>query len=69
MEAVNILIEALPYIKKFHKKKIMIKYGGHAIIDAQAKSSTARDTVLLKYVGHETHSSAWWRSRNFSFNE
>ncbi|MDD1774270.1 MAG: acetylglutamate kinase [Methanobacterium sp.] len=51
METVNILVEALPYIKKFHKKKIMIKYGGHAMIDSQAKSSTARDTVLLKYVG------------------
>jgi acetylglutamate kinase len=53
METVNILIEALPYIKKFHHKKIMIKYGGHAMIDAEAKSSTARDTVLLKYVGME----------------
>ncbi|MDP3066437.1 MAG: acetylglutamate kinase [Methanobacteriaceae archaeon] len=51
METVNILIEALPYIKKFHQKKIMIKYGGHAMIDHAAKSSTARDTVLLKYVG------------------
>ena len=51
METVNILIEALPYIKKFHKKKVMIKYGGHAMIDADAMSSTARDTVLLKYVG------------------
>jgi acetylglutamate kinase len=51
METVNILIEALPYIKKFHQKKILIKYGGHAMIDAAAKSSTARDTVLLKYVG------------------
>jgi acetylglutamate kinase len=51
METVNILIEALPYIKKFHQKKIMIKYGGHAMIDSQAKSNTARDTVLLKYVG------------------
>jgi acetylglutamate kinase len=51
LETVNILIEALPYIKKFHQKKIMIKYGGHAMIDAAAKSSTARDTVLLKYVG------------------
>jgi acetylglutamate kinase len=51
METVNILVEALPYIKKFHKKKIMIKYGGHAMIDSIAKSSTARDTVLLKYVG------------------
>ncbi|OED30151.1 acetylglutamate kinase [Methanosphaera sp. WGK6] len=47
----NVLIEALPYIKKFHDKKIMIKYGGHAMIDENAMSSTARDTVLLKYVG------------------
>ena len=47
----NVLIEALPYIKKFHDKKIMIKYGGHAMIDEAAMSSTARDTVLLKYVG------------------
>jgi acetylglutamate kinase len=53
MKTVNILIEALPYIKKFHKKKIMIKYGGHAMIDENAMESTARDTVLLKYVGME----------------
>lgn len=50
---VNILVEALPYIKKFHSKKILIKYGGHAMIDEDAMSSTARDTVLLKYVGME----------------
>jgi len=50
MKTVNILVEALPYIKKFHKKKIMIKYGGHAMIDENAMESTARDTVLLKYV-------------------
>lgn len=53
MKTVNILIEALPYIKKFHKKKILIKYGGHAMIDECAMESTARDTVLLKYVGME----------------
>lgn len=53
MKTVNILIEALPYIKKFHKKKILIKYGGNAMIDAHAMESTARDTVLLKYVGME----------------
>lgn len=53
MKTVNILIEALPYIKKFHKKKILIKYGGHAMIDEKAMESTARDTVLLKYVGME----------------
>jgi acetylglutamate kinase len=49
----NLLIEALPYITKFHHKKIMIKYGGHAMIDDVAMNSTARDTVLLKYVGME----------------
>ena len=49
----NLLIEALPYIKQFHHKKIMIKYGGHAMIDEEAMNSTARDTVLLKYVGME----------------
>ncbi len=51
MERVNILVEALPYIKQFYNKKIMIKYGGHAMVDDEAMDSTARDTVLLKYVG------------------
>lgn len=35
MKDVNILVEALPYIKKFHEKKILIKYGGHAMIDEE----------------------------------
>ena len=51
MKDIDVLIEALQYIKKFHDKKILIKYGGHAMVDEEAKSSTARDTVLLKYVG------------------
>ena len=51
MKDIDVLIEALPYIKKFHDEKILIKYGGHAMVDDEAKSSTARDTVLLKYVG------------------
>ena len=51
MKDIDVLIDALPYIKKFHGKKILIKYGGHAMVDEEAKSSTARDTVLLKYVG------------------
>lgn len=51
MKDIDVLIEALPYIKKFHGEKILIKYGGHAMVDDEAKSSTARDTVLLKYVG------------------
>ena len=51
MERVNILVESLPYIKQFYNKKVMIKYGGHAMVDDEAMASTARDTVLLKYVG------------------
>ena len=51
MERVNILVEALPYIKQFYNKKVMIKYGGHAMVDENAMASTASDTVLLKYVG------------------
>lgn len=53
MDNVNILVEALPFIKQFYKKKILIKYGGHAMVDKEAMASTARDTVLLKYVGME----------------
>ena len=50
---IDVLVEALPFIKEFYCKKILIKYGGHAMIDDKAKSSTARDVVLLKYVGME----------------
>ena len=51
MYNVNILMEALPYIEKFHSKKILIKYGGHAMVNEDSMALTARDTVLLKYVG------------------
>ena len=51
MENIDLLVGALPYIKKFYNKKVMIKYGGHAMIDKEAMVSTAKDTVLLKYVG------------------
>lgn len=53
MTDIDVLVEALPFIKEFHCKKILIKYGGHAMIDDEAKSSTARDIVLLRYVGME----------------
>ncbi len=53
MDNVTILVEALPFIKQFYKTKILIKYGGHAMIDKESMASTARDTVLLKYVGME----------------
>lgn len=46
-----ILAEALPYIKRFHDKTIVVKYGGNAMTDEKLKQSFARDVVLLKLVG------------------
>ncbi len=51
MRDVATLLEALPYIRDFHGKTVVIKYGGAAMIDAQLKEEFARDVVLLKYVG------------------
>lgn len=47
----NVLIEALHYIKEFHGKTIVIKYGGNAMIDAELKENVVLDIVLMKYVG------------------
>ncbi len=47
----TVLIEALPYIRKFYQKNIVIKYGGHAMVDERLKRSFALDIVLLKYIG------------------
>ncbi len=47
----QILAEALPYIRRFHGKTIVIKYGGNAMTDENLKHSFARDVVLLKLVG------------------
>jgi acetylglutamate kinase len=47
----KILAEALPYIRKFHGKTIVIKYGGNAMIEEKLKRSFAHDVVLLKLVG------------------
>ena len=47
----DILAEALPYIKRFHGKTIVVKYGGNAMTDEHLKQSFARDVVLLKLVG------------------
>jgi acetylglutamate kinase len=51
MRDVATLLEALPYIREFHGRTVVIKYGGAAMIDAQLKEDFARDVVLLKYVG------------------
>ena len=47
----ELLAEALPYIRKFHGKTIVIKYGGNAMIDESLKHGFARDVILLKLVG------------------
>jgi acetylglutamate kinase len=47
----SILAEALPYIKRFHGKTIVVKYGGNAMTDEHLKQCFARDVVLLKLVG------------------
>ena len=46
-----VLAQALPYIKKFHGKTIVVKYGGNAMTDENLKRRFARDVVLLKLVG------------------
>jgi len=47
----DILIEALPYIRFFSGMTIVVKYGGHAMVDEQLKVDFARDITLMKYVG------------------
>ncbi|MCF6234793.1 MAG: acetylglutamate kinase [Gammaproteobacteria bacterium] len=51
MNVAQVLTEALPYIKRFVGKTIVIKYGGNAMVDEALKSSFARDVVLMKLVG------------------
>jgi acetylglutamate kinase len=51
MRDVATLLEALPYIREFHGKTVVIKYGGAAMTDPELKEEFARDVVLLKYVG------------------
>ncbi len=51
MRDVGTLLEALPYIREFHGKTVVIKYGGAAMTEPSLKEEFARDVVLLKYVG------------------
>jgi acetylglutamate kinase len=51
MRDVGTLLEALPYIREFHGRTVVIKYGGAAMEDEQLREEFARDVVLLKYVG------------------
>jgi acetylglutamate kinase len=51
IEKASVLHEALPYIRRFHGRTFVVKYGGHAMIDAELKQSFAKDICLLRYVG------------------
>ena len=51
MRDVETLLEALPYIREFHGRTVVIKYGGAAMTDPELREDFARDVVLLKYVG------------------
>ena len=51
METARVLADALPYIQRFHKKTIVLKYGGAAMADEALQSSFAKDVVLMKLVG------------------
>ena len=51
MNVARVLIEALPYIRRFSGKTIVIKYGGNAMVDENLKKGFARDVVLMKLVG------------------
>lgn len=51
LEKAEVLIEALPYIRRFHDKIIVVKYGGSAMIDEELKREVIQDVVLLKLVG------------------
>ncbi len=51
MRDVATLLEALPYIREFHGRTVVIKYGGAAMVDPALREEFARDVVLLKYVG------------------
>jgi acetylglutamate kinase len=51
IERADILLETLPYIRRFYNKTIVIKYGGHAMVDSELKDQFAKDVVMMKYIG------------------
>ena len=51
IEKAKVLVESLPYIKEFYDKTIVIKYGGHAMVDEELKKNFALDVILMKYIG------------------
>lgn len=51
LEKAAVLVEALPYIKKFQGKTVVIKYGGNAMVECELKKAVMQDIILMKFVG------------------
>lgn len=51
LDKAQTLIEALPWLKRFHGKLVVVKYGGHAMVDPQLRAAFAADMVFLRYAG------------------
>lgn len=51
IEKANILMETLPWIRRFYGKTIVIKYGGNAMVEERLKEGFARDVIMMKYIG------------------
>jgi acetylglutamate kinase len=51
LEKAKVLVEALPYIQRFYGKRMVVKLGGHAMVDDHLKRSFAKDMILLKAIG------------------
>ena len=47
----NVLIEAIPYIRRFAGSTVVVKYGGSAMVDEELKRSVIQDIAMLKYIG------------------
>ena len=60
MQKAETLIEALPYIQRFNRKIIVVKYGGSAMVDEELKHHVIQDVVLLKAVRKSAAGSAKW---------
>ncbi|MDH7479104.1 MAG: acetylglutamate kinase [Syntrophomonadaceae bacterium] len=51
IEKAGVLVEALPYIRRFYGRTVVVKFGGHAMIDQALKEAVAKDLILMKFVG------------------
>jgi len=51
IEKAKVLVESLPYIREFYHKTVVIKYGGHAMVDEELKKNFALDIILMKLIG------------------